>query len=121
VRQHPPGTPATGQIQDGVHDLPYRIRPGPADGASGLREQVLDVVPLEVRQVARVSLPCRGAHAKTVTSARIPAKAHFLDGQSGKTALRGPRRLIFIVAAEIGVQAPMAGVSTPVMAGVTSD
>jgi hypothetical protein len=40
---------------------------------------VLDVVPLEVREVTRVSLPC-GGHARRVTSAQAPTEGHFLDG-----------------------------------------
>src|SRR5262249_25963932 len=61
VRQHPPGTAAAGQVAHGVDDLP----PGVGAAASGLafgpplrREQVLDVVPLDVGQITGVSLWC---------------------------------------------------------------
>lgn len=81
VGQHPPGAPAPRQVEDGVDHLPQRVLPGPPGRAVALREQVADVVPLEVGQVARVSLPCIGTQADRVPTARNPAEGHFLDGQ----------------------------------------
>jgi hypothetical protein len=42
---------------------------------------VFDVVPLEVRQVTGISLPCMGIHVQEDNIDCPPAKDYFLDGQ----------------------------------------
>lgn len=67
--QHPPGTAGLGQVEDGVDDLPQGVGPGPPGPAVTVREEVLDVVPLKVGEVAGVSLPGQcGAHNEMVTA-----------------------------------------------------
>src|SRR5262249_54044888 len=59
MRQHPPGTTGTAQITDGVDDLPAGVGAGPTRPAWPLplrREEVFDVVPLQVGQVTRIAL-----------------------------------------------------------------
>src|SRR5690348_7484044 len=51
VGQHAPSAAATRQVQHGSDDLAHGIGAWSAGSAVALREQVLDVVPLEVRQV----------------------------------------------------------------------
>src|SRR5262249_56856997 len=81
MRQHPPGAAASGQVEDGVDDLPQRVGSWPPGPPIALREQVLDVGPLEVGQVAGVSLPGQcGAHGDMVTGTLIPGEQRFLDG-----------------------------------------
>ena len=79
--QHPPGATAPSQVEDGVDDLTEGVGPGPAGAAVALREEVLDIDPLEVGQVAGISLPGRcGAHIVRVTVGPGPAEDRFLDG-----------------------------------------
>jgi hypothetical protein len=80
VGQHPPTGPAPGQVQDGVDDLPQGVGAGPAGGPIALRKEVFDVVPLEVGEITRVSLPC-GDHAGRVAAPRRKTESQFLDGQ----------------------------------------
>ena len=81
MRQHPPGAPAPGQVEDGVDDLPQGIAARSPVATVALREEVLDVVPLEVGQVAGISLPRQcGAHHQKVTAIPVPAEDEFLDG-----------------------------------------
>src|SRR5579875_2484926 len=77
VGQHAPGAAATSQVQYGVDDLPQRVGAGSADAAITLGEQVFDVVPLEVRQVTGVSLPCNGIHAQKDNIDCTPTKDEF--------------------------------------------
>jgi len=55
---------------------------GPAGGLPLGREQVLDVIPLDVGQVAGVSLS--GTHAFSVGEAPATAEGRFLDDQLGE-------------------------------------
>src|SRR5205085_12022214 len=73
VRQHPPTTAAAGEVEGGVDDLPPGAGTGPADLAPGLGEEVLDVVPLQVGQVARVSLS--SVHLFSIEAARAAGRA----------------------------------------------
>jgi hypothetical protein len=51
VRQEPPGTPATYDVEDGVCDLAEGVPPG-APGSFGGREMGLYVRPLGIGEVA---------------------------------------------------------------------
>src|SRR5262245_20988279 len=85
VRQHPPGGPGAGQVEDRVDDVLAVVGPGPAGpprGPLAAREQVGDVGPLEVGQVTRVSLPC-GGHPDRVIEHPGGPEVLFLDGLSG--------------------------------------
>src|SRR5262245_20179475 len=86
VRQHPPGAARAGQVEQGVDDLPAGVgaaSSGLAGGPPLRREEVLDVLPLHVGQVARVTLS--GAHTPIVGTAPATGKDPFLDGHSGRT------------------------------------
>jgi hypothetical protein len=79
VRQHPPGAPAAGQVEDGVHDVPEWVGPlasAAARWAVRAGEQVGDVGPLEVGQVTRVTHPC-GRHAERLNSTPNQPEGHF--------------------------------------------
>src|SRR5262249_5953238 len=85
VRQRPPGTAAAGQVEDGVDDLTPGVSAVPPRLAGRLplrREQVLDVVPLEVRQVTRISLS--SAHTSRVGDDSAGWEGRFLDGHLGR-------------------------------------
>jgi hypothetical protein len=56
VGQHPPRAAAPGQVEGGVDDLPQGVLAGASPLAGRPGEQVFDVVPLQVRQVAGVTL-----------------------------------------------------------------
>jgi hypothetical protein len=59
MRQHPPRTAAAGQIEQSIDDVAQLIGTGPsALAAFRLVKQVFNVMPLEICQVAGVSLPC---------------------------------------------------------------
>src|SRR5579859_2546945 len=78
VRQHAPGTAAAGQVEQGIHDVAQVVGAGPAAlAALGPVEQVLDVVPLEVGEVAGIVLPC--VHAPDANGAAARRQARFLD------------------------------------------
>src|SRR5262249_42367341 len=81
VGQHPPGAAASGQVEDGVDDLTAGVSAVPPRLAGRLpfgREQMLDVVPLEVGQVARIRLS--GAHNSKVGGDSAVREGRFLDG-----------------------------------------
>src|SRR5207245_911331 len=81
VRQAPPLAPGPGQVEDRIDDVLAVVDPGPTGSPRrpvAVREEVVDVGPLEVRQVTRVGLPC--AHAKRINSTPGHWKAQFLDG-----------------------------------------
>ena len=81
MREHPPTAAAAGEIEDGVDDLAQGIRAGPPGAAVAAREQVLDVIPLQVGQVAGIALAGEcGAHNERVTAWPVTAKDRFLDG-----------------------------------------
>src|SRR5262249_38530458 len=80
VGEHPPGASSPGQVEDGIDDLPQGVGAGPAGAAVAPGEQVFDVVPLEVGQVTRVSLPCCGIHTREDNVDHIFARDYFLDG-----------------------------------------
>jgi hypothetical protein len=59
MRQHSPRAAAAGQIEQSIEDVAQLIGTGSSALATfGFVEQVFDVMPLEIRQVAGVSLPC---------------------------------------------------------------
>jgi hypothetical protein len=66
--QHPTGAAALGQVEDCVDDLSLGVGPRPADPAVAMREEVLDVGPLEVGEITRVAWPGRGAQATIIAS-----------------------------------------------------
>jgi len=80
VGEHPPGASSPGQVEDGIDDLAQGVGAGPAGAAVAPGEQVFDVVPLEVGQVTRVSLPCSGIHTCEDNVDYNFAKDYFLDG-----------------------------------------
>jgi hypothetical protein len=85
VGEHPPGTPAARQVQGGIDDFPQGIGKGPAQLPLGPGQQVLDIVPLQVGQVARVSLS--GAHPFRVEATR----------EQGSALSRWPVRTIVVL------------------------
>jgi len=64
VGQHPPGAAATRQVQDGIDNLPYGVSAWPAGAAIALGKQMFDVVPLGIRQITGIALPCKSIHAQ---------------------------------------------------------
>src|SRR5205823_1687080 len=85
VGQHAPGTAGAGQVKGSVDDLPAgvgAVPPWPARGLPLRREQVFDVVPLDVGQVAGVALA--STHTSSVGEAPAAGEGQFLDGQSGR-------------------------------------
>jgi hypothetical protein len=79
--EHPPGTARAGEIEDGVDDLlawVSAVSSGPAGGLPLRREQVLDIVPLEVGQITGVSLS--GAHIFMIGAPGTAREDQFLDG-----------------------------------------
>lgn len=65
MRQHPPGAAAPGQVEHGVDDLTKGVGTGPAGRAVPPREEVFDVLPLEIGEVAGIALTDgRGIHAR---------------------------------------------------------
>src|SRR5438552_1123375 len=80
VRQAPPLAPGPGQVEDRIDDVLAVVDPGPTGSPRrpvAVREEVVDVGPLEVRQVTRVGLPC--AHAKRINSTPGHWQAQLLD------------------------------------------
>lgn len=73
VRQHAPRTATAQDIQDAVDEFAVVILAGPP-AWPGLREQMFDVVPLQVREIAGIRLPC---HARRLTNRRKGAKTAF--------------------------------------------
>ena len=81
VGQHPPGAAGAGEVTDGVDDLSHRVSagsPGSAGGGVFQREEVIDVIPLQVREVAGVSHPC--FHDDRVHEHSGRREGRFLDG-----------------------------------------
>ena len=79
--QHPPGAAGAGEVTDGVDDLSHRVSagsPGSAGGGVFQREEVIDVIPLQVREVAGVSHPC--FHDDRVHEHSGRREGRFLDG-----------------------------------------
>ena len=72
--QHTPGAAAPRQVEYRIDDLTHGVGAWSSPAAVALGEQVLDIVPLEVRQVTRVTLPCNGIH--------VPQ--NNIDGTPGK-------------------------------------
>ena len=80
--KHSPGATGAGQVKDGIHDVPEGVCAGPTGARAGLvaaGEQVADVVPLKIGEVAGVSRPC-GCHAGRVTFPPSWREGRFLDG-----------------------------------------
>lgn len=80
MRQHPPGAAATGHGHEGVDDLAEGVCPGPTGRAIPSGEEVLNVLPLEIGQVAGITrADGRGVHNERSTARMMP-KTRFLDG-----------------------------------------
>src|SRR3954447_4271273 len=78
VRQHPPGAATFGQVEQGVDHFAAGVGAAASGLAFGLplrREQVLDVLPLNLGQVAGVSLS--GAHTSIVDTTPNTGKTLF--------------------------------------------
>src|ERR1700677_224289 len=76
VRQHAPGAAAAGHVEKGVDDSAQFVGAWPPPFAAfRLDEQVFDVVPLEIREVAGVVLPC--IHAPMLIKQLHGAKSDF--------------------------------------------
>src|SRR5262249_36666835 len=74
--QHPPSTTAASHVKQGVDDVAQVITSGPPTRATPWRtKQMLNVIPLNVREVAGISLPC--AHAVKVKRSSAGAKPNF--------------------------------------------
>src|SRR6516162_4051668 len=77
VGEHPPGAAAAGQVEGGVDDLAQGVGAGPAGAGARLGEQVFDVDPLQVGQIAGVTHPC--FHAGSLPARRTRREGRFLD------------------------------------------
>ena len=75
VGQQPPGTAGAAEVEDSRDQVAVAILAGAAAGF-GCRHQVLDVVPLQVRQVGWVGLPC---HAQYLNRPQRERKEGFLN------------------------------------------
>src|SRR5262249_7380808 len=79
---------APGQIEDGVDDLTHRIGARPSGLSVAMRKQVLDVRPLNIREITGIPLPC--FHARKVTERPSRRQGDFLDGPLSPPAPAGP-------------------------------
>ena len=78
ARRQLAGAAATGHIKQGIDDLPPFVLATSAGVTTfGLLEQMFDVVPLQVREIAGVVLPC--VHVSNAIQAAAQRKARFLD------------------------------------------
>src|SRR5271165_543401 len=81
--QHPPGATAAGQVADGVDDVAQGVGAWPSTLALALREEVLNVVPLQIGKITGITLPC--IHGHKVNDLTAPREDQFLDGLSEST------------------------------------
>ncbi len=73
VRQRSPGTAAGDKVENGVRQISVGVRPRTA-ARLGARDEMLDVGPLEVREIAGIWLPC---HGPSVVPRQNPGKIAF--------------------------------------------